>query len=83
MQRSLSNKDSEYQETINELSEERLQLQLKLEQSSVEITQLKEEQKRADELLNKAGLIDTSGASGFDIGRVSEELMVIWSLHGT
>ncbi|KAG0022113.1 hypothetical protein BGZ80_001042 [Entomortierella chlamydospora] len=70
MQRSLSNKDSEYQETINELSEERLQLQLKLEQSSVEITQLKEEQKRADELLNKAGLIDTSGASGFDIGRL-------------
>ncbi|KAF8977576.1 hypothetical protein BGZ46_007267 [Entomortierella lignicola] len=70
MQRSISTKESEYQQTISELSEDKVQLQIKLKQASMEITQLKEEQKRADELLNKAGLIDTSGASGFDIGRM-------------
>ncbi|KAI1306753.1 hypothetical protein EDD11_004679 [Mortierella claussenii] len=70
MQKTLSIKDAEYQETISEITEEKLQLQIKLEQSTTQVTQLKQEQKRADELLNKAGLIDTSGTSGFDIGRM-------------
>jgi len=72
MQRTLSIKDSEYQESISEMSEEKVQLQIKLERSTIQIEQLKEEQKRADEILNKAGLMDTSGNSGFDLGRVSE-----------
>ncbi|GJJ72146.1 nucleoprotein TPR [Entomortierella parvispora] len=70
MQRALSNKDSEYQENMTEVSEEKVQLQINLEKSLIQIEQLKEEQKRADELLNKAGLIDTTGSSGFDIGRI-------------
>ncbi|KAI8601052.1 hypothetical protein EDD21DRAFT_292779, partial [Dissophora ornata] len=43
---------------------------IKLERSTMQIEQLKEEQKRADEILNKAGLMDTTGASGFDLGRM-------------
>ena len=70
MQHTISSRDSEYQENMSEVSEEKVQLQINLEKSLMQIEQLKEEQKRADELLNKAGLIDTSGSSGFDIGRV-------------
>lgn len=70
MQRSLSNKDSEYQENMSDVSEEKVQLQINLEKALIQIEQLKEDQKRADELLSKAGLMDTTGSSGFDIGRV-------------
>jgi hypothetical protein len=41
-----------------------------LEKANIQIEQLKEEQKRADEILNKAGLIDSSGESELGIGRV-------------
>lgn len=71
MQRSLSTKDSDYQENIHKISEENVELQIQLEKSSVQITQLKEEQKRAEELLNKAGLMGAPGASGHDLGLVS------------
>ncbi|KAF9922276.1 hypothetical protein FBU30_007622 [Linnemannia zychae] len=68
MQRSLSAKDSDYQETLNKISEDKVELQVQLEKSTIQITQLKVEQKRAEELLNKAGLGATSGASGQDLG---------------
>ncbi|KAF9915750.1 hypothetical protein BX616_005476 [Lobosporangium transversale] len=70
MQKVIYTKESEYQETISVIAEEKMQLQIKLEQSTTQIVQLKEEQKRADELLNQAGLIDTSGTSGLGIGRM-------------
>ena len=71
MQRTISMKDSDYQETISVISEEKVQLQIKLEKSTIQIEQLKEEQKRAEELLTKAGLTDASGISGMDLGKVS------------
>lgn len=71
MQRSLSTKDSEYHETLNRISEDKVELQVQLEKSSVQITQLKAEQKRAEELLSKAGLVGAPGASGHDLGPVS------------
>ena len=70
MQRALSNKSTEYQENMSDISEENVQLKINLEKSSLQIEKLKDEQKRADELLSKAGLMDLSGSSGFDIGRV-------------
>lgn len=74
MQRSLSVKDSEYQETLNRISEDKVELQVQLEKSSVQITQLKAEQKRAEELLSKAGLVGAPGAFGHDLGPVSSPL---------
>lgn len=71
MQQAVANKDIEYQDTINDISEDRVQLQIKLEKATIQIEQLKEEQKRADEILNKAGLMDNSGDAEFGIGRVS------------
>jgi uncharacterized membrane protein YfhO len=71
MQRSFSAKDSEYQENVHKISEENVELQVQLEKSSIQITQLKEEQKRAEELLSKAGLVNAPGASGHDLGLVS------------
>ncbi|KAF9550513.1 hypothetical protein EC957_000187 [Mortierella hygrophila] len=68
MQRLLSTKDSEYQETLNRISEDKVELQVQLERSSIQITQLKAEQKRAEELLSKAGLVGAPGASGHDLG---------------
>ncbi|KAF9290373.1 hypothetical protein BGZ88_007372 [Linnemannia elongata] len=68
MQRSLSVKDSEYQETLNRISEDKVELQVQLEKSSLQITQLKAEQKRAEELLSKAGLVGAPGAFGHDLG---------------
>src|SRR5690349_2169590 len=70
MQRSLSNRESEYQDTLNRLSEEKGELQISLEKSKMQIEQLKEERKRTDELLGKAGLLDPSGAPGLDFGQV-------------
>ncbi|KAG0313444.1 hypothetical protein BGZ99_008891 [Dissophora globulifera] len=66
----LSMNNSEHQDAISALSDEKVQLQIKLERSTIQIERLKEEQKRADEILNKAGLIDTSGTAEFDIGRM-------------
>lgn len=81
MQRSLSIKDSEYQETLNRISEDKVELQVQLEKSSVQITQLKAEQKRAEELLSKAGLVGAPRASGHDLGPVSSPLCLsIFSL---
>ncbi|KAF9291277.1 hypothetical protein BGZ68_004593 [Mortierella alpina] len=70
MQRSLSNRESEYQDTLNRLSEEKGELQISLEKSKMQIEQLKEERKRTDELLGKAGLLDPSGAPGLDFGQM-------------
>ncbi|KAG0230395.1 hypothetical protein BGX31_005854 [Mortierella sp. GBA43] len=69
LQQKVATKDSEYQETINEINEDRVQLQIKLEKATIQIEQLKEEQKRADEILNKAGLMDSPDAE-FNIGRM-------------
>ncbi|KAF9575471.1 hypothetical protein EC968_003076 [Mortierella alpina] len=70
MQRGLSARESEYQETVNRLSEEKGELQISLEKSKMQIEQLKEERKRTDELLGKAGLLDPSGAPGLDFGQM-------------
>ncbi|KAG0200486.1 hypothetical protein BGX33_010972, partial [Mortierella sp. NVP41] len=68
MQRSLSTKDSDYQDTLNRISDEKVELQVQLENSAAQITQFKSEQKRAEELLGKAGLVGANGVSGHDLG---------------
>ncbi|KAF9975343.1 hypothetical protein BGZ73_001064 [Actinomortierella ambigua] len=70
LQIQLSQKDAAAEEAIEKLAEEKTQLQIKLEESAVEIEKLKESQKRADELLAQAGLVDVQGASGFELGKL-------------
>ncbi|KAF9424170.1 hypothetical protein BGZ94_008065 [Podila epigama] len=78
LQEALTRNEINYKENINEASlnlkkaskavaEAKVQLTLDLEKAKQEIEQLKAELKRADELLDKAGLTDTSS----DIGRYS------------
>ncbi|KAG0268602.1 hypothetical protein DFQ27_006240 [Actinomortierella ambigua] len=65
LQMKMAQKDAAAQEAIEKLAEEKTQLQIKVEESAVEIEKLKESQKRADELLAQAGLVDAEGISGF------------------
>lgn len=82
MQHALSNKSAEYQENMSDIAEENVQLKINLEKSSLQIEKLKDEQKRADELLNKAGLMDLSGSTGFDIGRVGTTYVLCFYRSG-
>ncbi|KAG0228496.1 hypothetical protein BGW42_002120 [Actinomortierella wolfii] len=70
LQVKLSQKDAEAEEAIEKLAEEKTQLQIKLEESSVEIEKLKESQKRADEILAQAGLVDIKDPSGLEFSKL-------------
>ncbi|KAG0028589.1 hypothetical protein BGZ82_008348, partial [Podila clonocystis] len=97
LQEALARKDVDYSENITEASidklgeahirhpdvaEQKVQLQMDLEYAKQEIERLKAEQKRADELLEKAGLTESSSEIG-RMGVLSPTAAVVGRMQKT
>ncbi|KAG0350070.1 hypothetical protein BG005_010401 [Podila minutissima] len=97
LQEALARKDVDYSENITEarldklgvshirhpyVAEQKVQLQMDLEYAKQEIERLKAEQKRADELLEKAGLTESSSEIG-RMGVLSPTAAVVGRMQKT
>ncbi|KAG0076994.1 hypothetical protein BGZ92_002160, partial [Podila epicladia] len=82
LQEALARKDVDYNENITEVAEQKVQLQMDLEYAKQEIERLKAEQKRADELLEKAGLTESSSEIG-RMGILSPTAAVVGRMQKT